>query len=258
LVGFYFLAKALSPELLKNWGISIPLPIFTIVIGLLDGFNPCTLFILTMLLGLLVSVSHSRKTILTVGFTFIGTVMLIYFLFMLAWLNIFKFIGFITPLRYAIAALAIIAGLINCKELFFFRKGITLMIAEKYKAPLIRKIDSMKEIITHGSLAAVILASVTLAAFSSLVEIPCTAGFPLIYASVLAGKGLASGLWHILYLLLYNLIYILPLSVVILVVAFTFKEEHISKHQMQIIKYIGGFVMLLLGILLLVNPGLLV
>ena len=258
IIGFYFLAHNISTDVLKDWGIAVPLPLFTFLIALIDGFNPCTLFILTMLLGLMLSVSHSRKKIFVVGYTFVIVVMFIYFLFMLAWLEIFKFIGFIRPLSIAIGLLALFAGLINCKELFFFRKGFTLMIAEKNKAPLIRKIQAMKEVIQKGSTLAVIGASVTLAAFSSLVELPCTAGFPIIYTSILAGKGLEHGLWHILYLLFYNLVYVLPLSAVILIFGITFHGRQISKHQMQIIKYVGGFIMILLGILLLVNPQLLI
>ena len=258
IVGFYFLAHNVSPDALKDLGISLPLPLFTFIIALVDGFNPCTLFILTMLLGLMLSVSHSRKKIFTVGFTFVIVVMIIYFLFMLAWLQIFKFIGFIRPLSIAIGLLALFAGLVNCKELFFFRKGFTLMIAEKHKAPLIRKIQAMKEVIQRGSTLAVIGASITLAAFSSLVELPCTAGFPIIYAGILSAKGLGHGLWHIIYLLFYNFVYVLPLSAVIIIFGITFHGKQISKHQMQIIKYIGGFIMILLGILLLVNPQLLV
>ena len=140
IIGFFFLAQKIPQEALETLGGSLSLPVFTFIIALIDGFNPCTLFVLTMLLGLMISVSHSRKKIFAVGYTFAIVVMIFYFLFMLAWLNIFKYVGFITPLRYGIAALALFAGLVNCKELFFFRKGFTLMIAEKYKTSLFRRI----------------------------------------------------------------------------------------------------------------------
>jgi cytochrome c biogenesis protein CcdA len=258
IIGFFLIAQNIPEDSLEKLGGSLSLPVFTFLIALVDGFNPCTLFILTMLLGLMISVSHSRKKIFIVGYTFAIVVMGFYFLFMLAWLNIFQLIGFVAPLRFAIAALAIGAGLINCKELFFFRKGFTLMIQEKHKAPLVRKIQAMKDVITKGSTLAIILASIVLAIFSSLIELPCTAGFPIIYASILATKGFGSGFMHILFLLFYTAVYILPLTAVITLFGFTFKNRQISKHQMQIIKYIGGFIMILLGIILLVNPGLLV
>lgn len=256
LIAFFFLAKYLSTDALKNLGLTLPLPIFTFIIALVDGFNPCNLFILTLLLTLLISASHSRKRIFAVGYTFIIIVFIIYFLFMAAWLNIFKYIGFIDPLRIGIALLALIAGLINCKELFWFRKGITLMIQEKHKGPLLRKIRGMKEKIKTGSLPALIFASVTLAAFSSLIELPCTAGFPIIYSGILAGKFITHSFGNYLYLLFYNLIYVLPLTVVITIIGYTFHGKQISKKQMAKIKFIGGAIMILLGIILLVNPGL--
>lgn len=257
LIGFFFLAKSISPAFLSDLGLKTPLPIFTIIIGLLDGFNPCTIFILTLLLGLMISVSNSRQRILAVGFSFVFVVFIIYFLFMLAWLNIFKLIGFTTPFRIVIAAVAIIAGLINCKELFFFKKGITLMIQESHKVYLFRYMEKMKEIIIKGSIPALILSTVLLAIFSSIIEIPCTAGFPIIYTGVLTGKVGMAGISYFLYLFLYNLMYVLPLSIVIILLSYTFKEAHISKSQMQILKFIGGFIMILLGIILLVNPALL-
>ncbi len=256
LIGFFILAKNISPDFLKSIGYNLPLPIFTFFIALIDGFNPCNLFVLTFLLGLLVSASHSRKKIYAIGYTFVIMVFIIYFLFMAAWLNIFKYIGFITPLRITIACIALIAGIINCKELIAFRKGVTLMIQEKHKAPLVRKIENMKEIITNGSMPALILASIGLATFASLVELPCTAGFPIIYTGILTGKVLASSLSYYSYLLFYNLIYVIPLIVIITIFGYTFKTKQISKRQMQIIKFIGGLIMILLGIILLINPGL--
>ncbi|MBW3002678.1 hypothetical protein KY338_05980 [Candidatus Woesearchaeota archaeon] len=254
LVGFFILAKHMSSDFLENLGVSLPLPVFTFIIALVDGFNPCNLFVLTLLIGLLVSASHSRKKIYITGYTFIAVVYVIYFLFMAAWLNIFKYVGFIDPLRYSIATIAILAGVVNCKELFFFRKGVTLMIQDKHKAPLVKRIERVKEVFVKGSIPMLIGASVVLAAFASLVELPCTAGFPLIYTGVLTGKVLESSFSYYAYLLFYNLVYILPLSVIIAIFGCTLKAKQISKRQMQIIKFIGGAIMLLLGLILLINP----
>jgi cytochrome c biogenesis protein CcdA len=257
LILFYFLARNVSADYLKNLGLILPLPIFTFLIALVDGFNPCNLFVLTFLLALLISVSHSRKRIFTVGYIFVTVVYLIYFLFMAAWLNVFQFIGFIDPLRITIAIIALAAGIINCKELFFFRKGITLMVQEAQKPFLMRKIDNMKEVIKKASMPGLVAASIGLAAFSSLVELPCTAGFPIIYTAILSGRILDHTLGYYLYLLFYNLIYILPLAIIITIFGFSFKAKKITPRQMGIIKFIGGAIMIVLGIILLVNPHLL-
>ena len=130
------------------------------------------------------------------------------------------------------------------------------MIQEKHKAPLLKKIENMKNVIINGSTPALIASSIALAAFASLVELPCTAGFPIIYTGILSGKVLGRGLCSYLYLMSYNLIYVLPLAVIIAIFGYTFKGKTISQRQMQIIKFIGGLIMILLGLVLLINPGL--
>ncbi|MBN1275296.1 hypothetical protein JXA12_03310 [Candidatus Woesearchaeota archaeon] len=257
LVAAYFLTKNVSPEALKEMGLSMPLPLFTFLIAIIDGFNPCNLFVLTLLLSLVLSESHSRKKIYAIGFSFIGVVYVFYFLFMVAWLNVFKYIGFIDPLRIGIGVLAIVAGLINCKEYFFYRKGITLMVQDKHVGPLKKRIRHVADVVKSGSIPALIGASIVLAVFASLVELPCTAGFPIIYTGVLTGMAL-TGLAYYKYILLYNLVYVLPLIVIITVLGYTFKGKQVEKSTMALIKFIGGAIMLLLGIILLVNPGLIV
>jgi hypothetical protein len=256
IIAFYLVTKNLTPDYLNNLGLTLPLPIFTLIIALVDGFNPCNLFVLTLLISLMLSESHSRKKIYAVGYTFIAIVYLFYFLFMAAWLNIFKYIGFIDPLRITIAIIAILAGLINCKELFFFKKGISLMIQPKHMLPLKRKINQLVKLLSKGSMQALIGSAVMLAVFASLVELPCTAGFPIIYTGILTGMGFEGTFVYYSYLLLYNLFYIMPLLVVITVLGYTFKGKPVSKSTIGVIKFIGGAIMLLLGIVLLVNPGL--
>jgi cytochrome c biogenesis protein CcdA len=254
LIGLYLVADTVPPHALEELGKTIPLPLFTVLIALVDGFNPCNLFIITMLISLMISESHDRKKILVVGFSFISVVYIFYFLFMAAWLNIFTLSGFTTPLRIGIAAIAIVAGIINCKELFFYRKGITLMIQDRHVGPVKKKIAHLSHLLKKGSYPALIGASVTLALFASAVELPCTAGFPIIYTGILSGT---SGVMYYLMLMLYNLIYVTPLIVLTLVLGLTFKGKPLDKEIMAFIKYIGGAIMLILGIILLFFPSLL-
>ena len=256
LIALFVGAKHVPPDALKQMGVALPLPLFTFIIAIVDGFNPCNLFVLTLLLGFLISSSHSRLRIYLVGYTFVLVVWLFYFLFMAAWLNIFKYIGFIDPLRIAIALIALVAGAINCKELFFFKKGVSLTIPDRQKGHLYRKTRIMKEIIADGPISVLLFSSVTLAAFSSLIELPCTAGFPIVYTGVLSGRYLEHGFNYYLYLAYYNIVYVLPLMVVIGIFGFVLKAKKITERQVQIIKFIGGAIMILLGIVLLVKPGL--
>ena len=256
LLVFFILAKGITPDFLEQIGYRVPLPVFTFFIALVDGFNPCNMFVLTCLLALLVSTSDSQKRLYAVAISFVVMVYIFYFLFMAAWLNVFKFISFIDPLRIAIAVLALAAGFINCKDLFFFKKGVSLTIQEKHRGPLMQKIENMREIIRTGSFPLLVSSSIALATFASLVELPCTAGFPIIYTGILSGKGLESTFGYYLYLLFYNLVYVVPLLTIVSIFITTFRARKITQRQMEIIKFIGGIIMILLGIVLLVNPGL--
>lgn len=252
----FFAADLVPMNALEELGGSLPLPLFTFIIALVDGFNPCNLFVLTLLLGFLVSASTSRLRIYVVGYTFVLVVAVFYFLFMAAWLNVFKYLGFVDPIRITIAIVALIAGLINCKELFFFKKGVSLTIGTKHKGMLYRRTRMMKEIISEGTLTVLILSSATLAVFSSLVELPCTAGFPIIYTGILMGKYADGSVNYYLYLALYNFVYVLPLIVTIGVMGFLLKSRNITSREVQVIKFIGGIIMVLLGVVLLVRPDL--
>jgi cytochrome c biogenesis protein CcdA len=257
LIAFFFIAKNLDPNYFKELGLGMSLPLFTFLIAIIDGFNPCTMWVLTFLLVLLFSVSDSRKRIFAVGYTFVAVVFIIYFMFMAAWLNIFMYIGYVDIVRVVIAIVALAAGAINCKDYFFFREGITLMIQEQHKKPLVEKLNAMKGLIKRGSMPALIGASVILALFASLVELPCTAGWPIIYTKILADRVLENTFCYYCHILLYCLIYIIPLSVIIFSFGYFFKGKQISKDQMRLIKLIGGVIMIALGIVLLVNPSLL-
>ncbi|MBU2540775.1 MAG: hypothetical protein KJ593_02635 [Candidatus Omnitrophica bacterium] len=253
---FFISARDIQPDLLERTGYKMPLPIFTFIIALIDGFNPCNMFVLTFLLTLLISASDSKARIYSVGSCFVFVVFVFYFSFMALWLNIFKYIGFLTPLRITIAIIALVAGLINCKELLFFKKGISLTIGEQHKGPLLVRISRMKDIIQKGSLPLLIVSSITLAVFASLVELPCTAGFPIIYTAILSAKVLQTSLIYYAYLFLYNLIYVIPLVAIIAIFGHTLKAKHITQRQVQLIKFMGGIIMILLGIILLASPKL--
>lgn len=252
----FFGAAKIPPDALEQLGLTLPLPVFTFVIAIVDGFNPCNLFVLTLLLGFLVSASKSRLRIYLTGYTFVLVVAIFYFLFMAAWLNVFRYIGFVPVLRISIALIAIAAGIINCKELFFFKRGVSLTIPESEKGALFRRARKVRTVIGEGAIPALLLASASLAVFSSLIELPCTAGFPIIYTGILTGRYLEASTSYYAYLALYTLVYVLPLVIVIGIFGFVLKAGKISERHVQVIKFVGGAIMILLGVILLVNPGL--
>ncbi len=230
----------------------ISLPLFTFIIGLLDGFNPCAMYVLMFLLTLLIY-AKSRKKILIIGGVFIFASGAIYFLFMTAWLNFFLIVGYVDILRILIAIVAIVAGAINIKEFFFYKKGISLTIPEKYKPGLFSK---MRKLVKEEQMASMIIGTVVLAVFSNLIELLCTAGFPAIYTRVLTLQDMGSVSYYS-YLVLYNVVYVLPLAAIVGVFAVTMGRHKFTENQAKILKIIGGILMLTLGLILIFRPELL-
>ncbi len=230
----------------------ISLPLFTFIIALLDGFNPCAMWVLCFLLTLLIY-ARSRKKIVIIGLVFVFTSAAIYFLFMSAWLNFFLLVGYVDFMRIIIALVAVIAGLINIKDFFWFKKGVSLTIPDKYKPKLFSK---MRGLVKERSMAAVIFGTIVLACFANLIELLCTAGFPAIYTRVLTMQNF-SAFGYYSYLVLYNLIYVIPLAAIVLVFAYTMGAHKFTEKHGKLLKLAGGLLMLVLGLILLFRPELL-
>lgn len=230
----------------------VSLPLLTIILAGLDGFNPCAFFVLLMLLSLMVH-AQSRMKMLIVGGVFVFFSGFVYFLFMAAWLNIFMMtskIGFIT---FIAGLLAVVMASINIKDFFFFKKGVSLTISEKDRTSLITK---MRQLIQTGSTGALLLGTITLAFMANLYELLCTAGFPMVFTRALTLQQLPV-MQYYLYLILYNLIYILPLLTIVLVFVFTLGTRKLTEQEGRNLKLLSGLMMLSLGGILLFKPALL-
>ncbi len=111
----------------------VGLPAFTVAMGLLDGFNPCSMWVLLLMISLLAPM-NDRRRMLAVGGTFVLIQGIAYFLFMAAWLNLFLVIGMSRAVTLVVAAIAILAGLINLKDVVAFGRGISLSIPAERQA----------------------------------------------------------------------------------------------------------------------------
>lgn len=230
----------------------VSLPLFTVILAALDSFNPCAFFVLLFLLSMLVY-AGSRKRMILVGGIFIFFSGLIYFLFMAAWLNIFLWTGEILWMTLIAGALAVIIAIINIKDFFFFKKGISLTIPEKAKPKLFQR---MRNLIKESSIWSLILGTIVLAIFANTYELLCTAGFPMIFTRMLTLNNLPTASYY-LYLVFYNLIYIVPLAIIVGIFTYTLGSRKLSEQEGKTLKLISGMMMLLLGIALLVMPELL-
>ena len=148
---------------------------------------------------------------------------------------------------------AIIFGLINVKELFFFKKGPSLTISDSAKPKLFKR---MRKIINESSLPIALTGVIILAFTVNSIELLCTAGFPAIYTNILTLNNLSSFSYYS-YLLLYILMYMLDDLVVFTIVVLTLSSKKLTEKQGKWMKFISGFMMLILGLLLILKPQLL-
>lgn len=231
---------------------TVGLPAFTVAIGLLDGFNPCAMWVLLFLLSMLVNLHDRRKMALIAG-TFVLTSGAVYYAFMAAWLNVFVLIGMSRAVQIGLGVMALGVGALNVKELFAFHRGPSLSIPEKAKPGIYARV---RGVLKAESLWAALLGSIVLACMVNVIELLCTAGFPAVYTAILSRQPISRAA-HYGYLSLYNVAYILDDSVMVGIAVITLSRRKLQESSGRWLKLISGVVMLGLGAALLFFPRLL-
>jgi hypothetical protein len=225
------------------------MPLFTIVVGLVDGFNPCAMWVLLFLLSILVNL-RDRMRILTVAGTFVFISGLAYFAFMAAWLNVFLLIGLLRPIQIALGVTAIAVGSVHIKDFFAFKKGISLSIPESVKPSIYQR---TRRIVNAENLWGALAAASVLAVFVNIVELLCTAGLPALYTEVLTLQGWPA--WkNYAYLLLYNVAYMFDDGLMVACVVVTLSKTKMQERHGQWLKLISGIAIAALGMIMLVRP----
>jgi glutaredoxin len=225
------------------------LPLFTIIIGLLDGFNPCAMWVLLFLLSLLVNL-HDRFKMALIAGTFVLISGLVYFAFLTAWLNIFLLIGLSRAIQVALGCVACFIGAVNVKDFVAFRRGISLSIPDSTKP---RFYTMVRRILQADHLPGALVGTVVLAVFVNVIELLCTAGFPMLYTQILTAQQLSA--WEYYgYLGLYNLAYIFDDGLMVAIAVVTLSRRKLQERAGRWLKLAGGSVMIGLGIVLLFRP----
>ncbi len=230
----------------------ISLPVITLVIAGLDSFNPCAFFVLLSLLGLLIH-AQSRKKMLLIGSVFVFFSGFIYFLFMAAWLNLFLVMGQVEIITKIAGSIAVVIAAINIKDFFVFKKGISLTIPDTAKPKLF---DRMRKLLKSTSIVSILIGTAILAIAANAYELLCTAGFPMVFTRILTLNNLSTVSYY-LYLAVYNLIYIVPLTIIVIIFTVTLGKKNLTEWQGRMMKLVSGTMMLGLGGVLLFNPAIL-
>lgn len=243
-------ATALDSSLFGRLNASqMGLPLFTLVLGLLDGFNPCAMWVLLFLLSLLVRLRDRRRMALIAG-TFVLTSGAVYFVFMAAWLNVFLAVGFSRPLLVGLALVALMIGAFNVKDFFAPGQGPSLAIPGSAKPALVARMARLRD---SQALPTMLLSVTALAIAVNFVELLCTAGLPAVYTAVLAQQEL-SPVAHYGYLGLYILGYIADDSLMVGIAIIALGSGKLGERGGRFLKLLSGCVMLALGVILLWRP----
>jgi cytochrome c biogenesis protein CcdA len=217
----------------------------TIVItGFIDSINPCAIGVLILLLSTLVVIGKSKQKILVLGLTYIGAVYTVYFL---AGLGLTMFLHSI-PLvltqyiSITVGMLVVVGGIIEIKDFFWYGKGFSLAISPEHA----KKIHELSKRITFPSL-------LFLGAFVAAVELPCTGG-PYLAITLILSQNFSTT--AVLLLAFYNVLFVLPLVIILMLVYFGTKLhtikmwKHTNKHFMRlaigiILVYLGWLLILI-------------
>lgn len=227
--------------------------ISTLLIAFVDGVNPCSIWVLTMLLALTLH-TGSRKRVALIGVIFIFITALVYALFIAGLFTFLTFISFVTWIQVVVAIVALVFALVNIKDYFWYKEGISFTISDDKKPGIFKRMRKILD--SSNSLWGVISATVVLAAGVSLVEFSCTAGFPVLWSNMLSAQGVETGEF-VLLLLVYMLIYQIDELVIFFVAVFTLKASRLEEKHGRILKLIGGTLMLTLAGVMIFNPNLL-
>ncbi len=229
--------------------VDLGLPLFTIAVGLMDGFNPCAMWVLLFLLSLLVNLQDRWKMALIAG-TFVLVSGAIYFAFMAAWLNMFLLIGVSRAIQIALGGLALLVGTVNVKDFFALHHGISLSIPDSAKPGLYAKV---RGILQAENLAGALAGIVVLAGLVNFIELLCTAGFPALYTQILTLQHLPAWNYYA-YLGLYNLAYIFDDSLMVALAVITLSRRKLQERAGRWLKLTSGLVMVGMGTVLLLQP----
>lgn len=225
------------------------LPALSILLGFLDGFNPCAMWVLITLLTLLIN-THDMKKVWIIGGTFLFVSGAVYYLFIAAWLNVFLLIGYNMWVQKVIGLVAIGGGGFYLYEAFGKDPNQCKVTNLSRRQ---RTIARMKEIMEYSAWPAMILGVAILAVSVNMIELVCTAGLPAVFTQILAFNNVTD-LARYGYIGLYILLYMIDDFVIFAIAVFTLHATGLTTKYRRFTLIFGGVLMYVLGLLLIFWP----
>jgi uncharacterized protein Veg len=222
------------------------LPALAVILGLVDGFNPCAMWVLIYLISLIATLRDRKRIWLIVG-SFVLASGVLYFLFMTAWLNAFLLIGYVKPVTIVIGLVALGGGILQIREVIETKGAIVCEVTdeESRKKTMTRIQKIVSSPITLGTIAGII----ALAFMVNSVEFVCSAAIPAIFTRVLSLASLTT-LQHYGYILLYVLFFMLDDLIIFSTAAFALTSS-LGDRYAKYSRPVGATILIILGLLLL-------
>ncbi len=222
--------------------INFPTLSVILVAALIDSLNPCTIGVLILMISVVLGGRGSVKRLIGLGFLYIGA---IYVTYLAAGLGLIYFLAKIPMvvteyLSLGVGIFVILAGLIEIKDFFWYGEGFSLQIPPYFA----KKIHDFSKNIT-------ITGVIFLGAFVSAVELPCT-GAP--YLAVITLLSLNFNLQAFMLLIIYNIVFVLPLIIILLLTSIGVKVHQIKKWKQNnrgYMRFAIGYMLIALGLLLI-------
>ena len=225
------------------------LPIIAIIMGFIDGINPCAMWVLLFLISMLIGM-NDRKKMWILGSAFLLTSAFIYFLIMLAWLNIAVVVTKITVIRLVIAIIALLGGFYNLYSLTKNNEDGCNVTTKKDRKKILERI---KKFTSEKSLILSLIGVIALAISVNLIELACSAGLPVMFTQILAINSL-SKVQYISYILLYILFFLIDDLIIFIIAITSMKVSGMSVKYGKISKLIGAMLLIIIGLLLILKP----
>jgi thiol-disulfide isomerase/thioredoxin len=222
------------------------LPALAVILGLVDGFNPCAMWVLVYLIALIATLRDRKRIWLIVG-SFVLASGVLYFLFMTVWLNAFLLIGYVKPVTTVIGLVALGGGILQIREFVETKGAIVCEVtdAESRKKTMTRIEKIVSSPITLGTIAGII----ALAFAVNSIEFVCSAAVPAIYTHVLSLASLTAFQYYG-YILLYVLFFMLD-DAIIFGSAAVAMTSSLGARYTKYFRPVGATILIILGVLLI-------
>ena len=245
-------AEKTIPILGKINAKKVSLPLVAIIMGAIDGFNPCAMWVLLFLITMLFNMKDKKKMWI-LGLTFLTTSALVYLLIMASWLKVAVSFTTIKWVRILIALVAFIGGMVNLNSFRISVKEHTdgcTVVEDKKRKKIFKKI---KEIVHEKKFILSLVGIITLAVSVNLIELACSAGLPLVFTQILALNELST-LEYSIYMILYIFFFLLDDVVIFVASMITLNTKGISSKYGKYSHLVGGIIMVLIAILMIFKP----